>query len=53
MTEYQKAQIIAKYNVIQKALARNNHCKARAARELQMARKTIYNVIKNYNEIAR
>jgi DNA-binding NtrC family response regulator len=48
MTEYQKAQVIAKYQVIQKALARNGNCKARAARDLQMDRKTIYNVIKSY-----
>jgi transcriptional regulator with PAS, ATPase and Fis domain len=48
MTEYQKAQIRSKYDLVQKALTQHGNSKSKAADSLGLNRKTVYNIIRNY-----
>lgn len=51
MTDYQKAQARTKYHLVMTALRKHNGCKAKAARSLEMSRRTIYNIIEKYKLI--
>ena len=53
MTEYQRKQVEMKYELIQKALADHGQNKSRAAIALGIDRKTLYNVINNYQSIKK